>query len=115
MDSENWWTPDDEVAAINTLECWRESRALERIVILTQLIVGIRFSELRALEKRDLDFKVPGIWVRRSQARKEIGTPKNRKARFQVIPKALAKELQEWMLRIEGQRVVQTGTLTLGG
>lgn len=48
---------------------------------------------------------MPGVWVRRSQARKEIGTPKNKKARFQVIPKALAKELQEWMLRIEGQRL----------
>ncbi len=46
---------------------------------------------------------MPGIWVRRSMARKKLGTPKNKKARFQVIPKELAAELREWMLRTEDQ------------
>lgn len=63
----------------------------------------MRFSELRALEKRDLDLSVPGLWVRRAQARKTISTPKNKKARFHVIPRDLAEELRRWMLRTEGQ------------
>jgi integrase len=35
--------------------------------------------------------------VRRAIARKEVGTPKNKQARFQVIPQALAEELREWL------------------
>jgi integrase len=63
----------------------------------------MRFGEIRALEKRDLDFKVPGIWVRRSMARKEVGTPKNKEARFGRIHRDLAGQLKEWMLRVDGQ------------
>lgn len=55
--------------------------------------------------KRDLNLKVSGISVRRSQAREEVSKPKNKPPMFQVIPKAFAKELQESMLRIEGQRL----------
>ena len=36
-------------------------------------------------------------------ARREVGTPKNKKARFQVIPRELAQELREWMLKTDGQ------------
>ncbi|MCP4455712.1 MAG: tyrosine-type recombinase/integrase [Planctomycetes bacterium] len=102
-DSENWWTPDDETRAFAMLDVWKETKPREQITITTQLITGLRFSEIRALEKRDLDLNVPGLWVRRSMARKQVGTPKNKRARFQVIPRALAQELREWMLRIEGQ------------
>jgi integrase len=101
--SVNWWSPQDESAAIAQLEGWRVTKPLERLAILTQLITGVRFSELRTLEKRDLDLNVPGIWVRRSMARKTVGTPKNKRARLQVIPRALAQELREWVLRTEGQ------------
>ncbi len=51
----------------------------------------------------DLDLQVPGIWIRRSQARKVVSTPKNKRARFHVIPRALAEELQKFMLRTESQ------------
>lgn len=61
---------------------------------------GSRDGQLR---KEDLDLQVPGLWIRRSQARKVISTPKNRKARFQVLPRALAEHLRVWMLRTEGQ------------
>ncbi len=64
---------------------------------------GLRFSELRSLEKRDVDFQIPGLWVRRSMARKELGVPKNKRARLQVVPRELATELKQWMLRNEGQ------------
>ncbi|MDJ0766961.1 MAG: site-specific integrase [Myxococcota bacterium] len=102
-ENQNWWSPDEEIAAMRTLEVWKEIHPDLRLVILTQLITGMRFGEIRALEKRDLDLKTPGIWVRRSMARRTIGTPKNKKARFQVIPKGLADELRPWMLKIEGQ------------
>jgi integrase len=54
-------------------------------------------------ELGDLDFTIPGIWIRRSITRKVVGTPKNKHARFQVIPKELAQELKEWMLRVPSQ------------
>ena len=59
--------------------------------------------QVRALEKRDLALQVPGIWIRRSQARKVVSTPKNKRARFHVIPRALAEELQKFMLRTADQ------------
>ncbi|MEK6608075.1 MAG: tyrosine-type recombinase/integrase [Myxococcota bacterium] len=71
--------------------------------MLVQLILGLRFSELRALEKRDLDLTVPGVWIRRAPARREVTTPKNKRARFHVIPRDLAEELRRWMLRTDGQ------------
>lgn len=66
-------------------------------------MLGIRFAELRALTKDDLDLRTPGIWIRRSQARKVVSTPKNKKARFQVLPRALADELRPLSLRTPGQ------------
>jgi len=102
-DAANWWSPQEETAAMARLEAWRETRPLERLAILTQLITGVRFSELRAFEKKDLDLNVPGLWVRRSMARKRVGTPKNNQARLQVIPRALAEELRTWLGASEGQ------------
>ena len=96
-DSANWWPPQEERAAIAQLDQWRDTRPLERLAILTQLMIGVRFSELRAFEKTDLDLTAPGLWVRRSMARKTVGTTKNKRARFQVIPRALADELREWV------------------
>ena len=58
---------------------------------------------MRALEKKDLDLQVPGSWIRRSQARKIVSTPKNNRARFHAIPRALADELRRFMLRTEDQ------------
>jgi integrase len=103
-DMENWWTPADEEKAFTFLhQHWREKHPRRYMPLLLQLVVGMRFSELRALEKRDLDFNTPGLWIRRAQARKKVSTPKNKHARFHVIPRALAEELKTWMLRTEGQ------------
>jgi integrase len=102
-DSENWWSPDEELAAITTLEKWKVTDPDKRLVLLTQIITGMRFGEIRALEKRDLDLGVPGLWVRRAMARKKLTTPKNKRARLQVIPRGLAQELREHMLKTEGQ------------
>jgi len=35
--------------------------------------------------------------------RRAVGPTKNKNARFQVIPRDLADELREWMLRTDGQ------------
>ena len=101
-----WWTPAEEAKAIAALEAWRTPMPDARLTIMTQLLTGVRFSELRAFEKRDLDLTAPGLWVRRSMARRAVGTTKNKHARFQVIPRDLATELHEWMLRTEGQLVL---------
>ncbi|MGQ0503702.1 MAG: tyrosine-type recombinase/integrase, partial [Myxococcaceae bacterium] len=71
--------------------------------LLTQLVIGCRFSELRAFEKRDLDITAPKLLIARSIARKKVNTPKNKLARAAPLPKALAEELRVWMLKTEGQ------------
>jgi integrase len=100
-----WWTPSEEERAVASLDAWRATDPLARMAILTSLVIGCRFSELRSLEKSDIDFQAPGIWIRRSQARKKIGPPKSKRSRFQPIPRVLADELREFMLRIQGQRL----------
>ncbi|MFH0899237.1 MAG: site-specific integrase [Pseudomonadota bacterium] len=100
-----WWTPDEEAKAIAILMGWRDRDPLAYLALTAQIVVGMRFSELRALEKRDLDLQVPGLWIRRAIARKQVSTPKNKKARFHVIPRDLAEELRRWMLRTDGQQL----------
>ena len=102
-ESRPWWTPDEAAKAFAVLGTWRDAQPLWHIILTVQLQPGIRFSELRALRKEDLDLQAPGLWIRRAQARREVTTPKNKRARFQVVPRALAVELQCWMLRSEGQ------------
>ncbi|MBI5487422.1 MAG: site-specific integrase [Deltaproteobacteria bacterium] len=101
-ESRAWWTPEEEGKAVAALLTWKEREPARYFALLTQIVTGIRFGELRALEKRDLDLQGPGLWIRRSMARKAATTPKNKKSRFAVLPRALADELQRWMLRIEG-------------
>ena len=99
-----WWTPDEEAKAMAMLVAsWRNRSPLKYLTLATQIVVGLRFSELRALEKRDLDLQAPGLWIRRSAARTKVSTPKNRRARFHVIPRDLAEELRRFMLTTEGQ------------
>ncbi|WP_243336973.1 tyrosine-type recombinase/integrase [Anaeromyxobacter soli] len=103
-ESRAWWTPAEEAKAMALLrESWRARHPERYMPLLVQLVVGIRFGELRALEKQDLDLSAPGPWVRRSMARKAITTPKNRRARFHVIPRGVADELKVWMFKVEGQ------------
>lgn len=99
-----WWTPEEEGKAMAVLATtWRARSMLKYLTLATQIVVGLRFSELRALEKRDLDLQAPGLWIRRSISRTKVSTPKNRRARFHVIPRDLAEELRRFMLTTEGQ------------
>jgi len=102
-ESREWWTPAEEDKAVAALVGWRDKDPRAYLALLVQILLGLRFSELRALEKRDLDLQTPGLWIRRSQARKVVSTPKNKKARFHVVPRDLADELRQFMLRTEGQ------------
>jgi integrase len=102
-DGRAWWTPDEERAVFLALDDWKATEAHLYFAIKTQLVLGVRFAALRALTKDDLDLRTPGIWIRRSQARKVVSTPENKKARFQVLPRALADELRPWSLRTPGQ------------
>jgi integrase len=111
-DSREWWTPDEEEKAMRLLlGPWRERDLQAAVTLTTQILLGLRFSEVRALEKRDLDLQVEGPRSQLGQcaggvdwqARKIVSTPKNKRARFHVIPRALAEELQNFMLRTESQ------------
>lgn len=103
-DGRAWWTPEEEAKAMAHLrDVWRTRHPERYMALLVQLVVGMRFGELRALEKQDFDLNVPGLWVRRSMARRKTTTPKNRQARFHVIPRGVADELKVWMFKVEGQ------------
>lgn len=104
-DARAWWTPEEEARAVQTLEGWKLNAPGDRMTLLVQICTGIRFSELRALRKSDVDLATPGIHIRRSMVRKNEGPTKNKKARFQVLPRALADDLHEYMLGIDGERL----------
>jgi len=102
-DTDNWLRPDEEARLVRwLLEHWLD-RPRRRLPLLTSLVAGLRFSELRALEKADLDVAGHGIHVRRSRARQTTGTPKNKRARFQPLPGVLVEELRRYLLQTEGQ------------
>ncbi len=102
-ESRPWWTPEEQAKALAVLESWRKTEPRFRLPILVQLVTGIRFSEVRALRKEDLDLQAPGLWIRRAQPKKKVSTPKNGRSRFQALPRELADELRAWMLKTEGQ------------
>ncbi len=94
----NWRVPDEEKALIAWL--WLQpDDASGRHLLLVQVVAGLRFGELRALQKADPDVPASGIHIRRSRARKVTGTPKNKKARFQPLPDDLSNKMLNRSLR----------------
>lgn len=62
----SWRAPDrrggsrvvEEAKAMAVLvTSWRRQSTLKYLMLATQIVIGLRFSELRALEKRDLDLQ----------------------------------------------------------
>lgn len=102
-DGRAYWTPNEERRAFEVLEKWKKSEPAFAHAIIVQVLCGLRFGELRALEKQDLDLGAPGLWIRRSKPRKEIVTPKNGRARFQFLPEPLAKEVLRYSLTTKRQ------------
>lgn len=102
-DDENWLPAEEERQLMDFLWDHRRNRPHRHLALLTQLTAGLRFSEMRALEKSDLDVQAGGLHIRRSRARQVTGAPKNKHARFQPLPDELVKELQRYMLTTEGQ------------
>lgn len=102
-DESNWLPGEDEQRLMQSLWENRDARPQRCLVLLTQLIAGLRFSELRALEKSDLDIQAGGLHIRRSRSRQVTGTPKNKRARFQPLPAELVDALRRYMLSTDGQ------------
>lgn len=102
-DDENWLPEEDEQRLALFLWENRGARPARYLALLVQLIAGLRFSELRALEKSDLDIQASGLHIRRSRSRRVTGTPKNKQARFQPLPAELVDALRRYMLSTDGQ------------
>jgi len=100
-DGENWWTPDDEAKAVKALrQVWRERRPREYHTLLVQLILGLRFSELRALEKKDLDLNAGGIWG-------DMGAPLGRaQGAEEHLPTVVSDGCQPAVLHESGELLV---------
>jgi integrase len=102
-DDDSWLEPEDEARLVTWLWVnWKES-PVRWLALLTQVLAGLRFSEVRALQKSDLDVPAGGVHIRRSRARKVTGTPKNKKARFQPLPSEVVEALRRFLLTTEGQ------------
>ncbi|NVJ15176.1 site-specific integrase [Myxococcus sp. AM010] len=98
------WTREEVARAVTCLrEQWSASEPSRYVALMTQIVTGIRFSELRALQKDDLDLAASLLLVRRSMAHRAVSTPKNKKARAQPLPREFAEELHRWRLSTEGQ------------
>jgi integrase len=102
---DDWLTPDQENALIRWLWAQPDDATGRHLALLVQLVCGLRFGELRALEKVDLDVAARALIIRRSQARKVTGPPKNKHARPQPLPDELVQRLRRHMLTTEGQRL----------
>lgn len=63
---------------------------------MVQLLGGLRYGELKALRREDIDPSLPGVWIRRAWARNKLSTPKNRRERPCILPRALAEGLKAW-------------------
>lgn len=104
-DDGNWLVPDEEKALIAWLWAQPDDKAGRNLALLVQVVAGLRFGELRALQKADLDVAGGGLHIRRSQARKAVGTPKNKRSRFQPLPDDLVQRLRRFLLTNAGQRL----------
>ncbi len=95
-ESQNWLSGEEEALLVGWIEehWWEEPGVW--LALLVQLVAGLRFSEVRALRRGDVvEVPQPGIWIRRSQPRKEVSTPKNKRVRFQPLPQDLVRRLRD--------------------
>lgn len=100
----SWSVEEQHVTFAYLGRVWRTRHPSAYVAILTQLAGGLRSGELVALEKRDIDYAVPGLWVRRSKTQGcPVKTPKSRRERFHVIPMALASEIRSWAQQVPSQ------------
>lgn len=104
-EGENWLAPDEEARLVSFLVAQPDGVGGRNLALLVQLVAGLRFSEVRALEKVDLDGASGGVHIRRSQARKKTGTPKNKRPRFQPLPEVIVERLKAYALTTEGPRL----------
>ena len=94
-DSDNWLEQSDEQVVIDWLSSHWLDQPDKRLALLTQLLAGLRFSELRALMVGDLvEAPEPGIFVRRKLSARRTEAPKSKQARFQPLPREVFDDLR---------------------
>lgn len=90
-----------------------------RVFVLTAALASLRWGELVALRRRDLDLEDGLIFVRRSMIeigrRMEISQPKNNRSRTVAVPSALVDELREHLARVPGDPEAPVFTGERGG
>lgn len=64
-------------------------------LVLVQLVIGARFSEVSALKRRDVDMATGVLTVRRAQVYGRIGKPKNGKSRAAAVASTALAVLRE--------------------
>ena len=65
------------------------------VLLLVGFLTGMRWSELTALEWRDLDEEMGCVRIRRAQVHKAVAGPKTRKVRTVPVPEVAIGALQE--------------------
>jgi integrase len=73
----------------------KEIPAIMYTILLVGFFTGMRWSELSALEWKDLDEEGPCIRIRRGQVRQHVSGTKTRKTRTVAIPEFVLEELRE--------------------
>lgn len=101
-EDDDWLPPDEESRLFQWLQAHCQNRDVH-MALLVQLVAGLRFSEVRALEKSDLDVQANGIHIRRSRARDVTSVPKNKRPRFQPLGVEVTDLLRRHMLSTPGQ------------
>jgi integrase len=95
----NCLVPGGEKALIAWLWQQPDDASGRHLALLVQVVAGLRFGELRALQKADPDVPTSGVHIRRSRARNVTGAPKNKNARFQPLPDDLSNNVLNRALR----------------
>ncbi len=91
---------EDVKAILKQAEKWGDEPALHPM-LLTVALAGLRSSELRGLQKADIDLKASEITItQRADAWGVIGPPKSAAGQRTIpIPAALVSVLRRWILR----------------
>ena len=75
------------------------------VLMLMGFLTGMRWSELTALEWKDLDTEKGSVRIRRAQVRKSVAGTKTRKVRTVAVPQVVLDELEELKRQQEADKV----------
>ena len=75
------------------------------VLMLMGFLTGLRWSELTALEWKDLDWEQGSVSVRRAQVRGQVSGTKTRKVRTVAVPEVVLDELKKLKEQQEADKV----------